>query len=91
MLKKEIEKALIDLEVSSEHVDSTAVPELAAKPIIDVDVLMGPMLELISTWVLSIARNFNATCNSEIISGLMKRLVFLKMKNSLKSIILNSD
>ena len=33
--------ALVDVLVSVEHVGSTAVPGLAAKPIVDVDVVVG--------------------------------------------------
>jgi GrpB-like predicted nucleotidyltransferase (UPF0157 family) len=36
-----INKALIHLNVSIEHIGSTAVPQLAAKPIIDIDVVFG--------------------------------------------------
>ena len=36
-----INDALIDLTISIEHVGSTAVPKLAAKPIIDIDIVYG--------------------------------------------------
>ena len=39
-LKKSVEAALSDLAVSIDHVGSTAVPGLAAKPVIDVDVVV---------------------------------------------------
>ena len=38
-VKSEIEKALSGLAFSIEHVGSTAVPNLAAKPIIDIDII----------------------------------------------------
>lgn len=36
-----ITDALIGLNISIEHVGSTAVPKLAAKPIIDIDIVYG--------------------------------------------------
>lgn len=39
-LRKRIAKALGDMAAAIEHVGSTAVPNLAAKPIIDIDVLL---------------------------------------------------
>lgn len=39
-IKEEIEDALKDLVIVIEHVGSTAVPWLAAKPIIDLDVVI---------------------------------------------------
>lgn len=36
-----ITDALIDINISIEHVGSTAVPKLAAKPIIDIDIVYG--------------------------------------------------
>jgi GrpB-like predicted nucleotidyltransferase (UPF0157 family) len=38
-IRKEIYEALINLNVSIEHIGSTAIPELAAKPIIDIDII----------------------------------------------------
>jgi GrpB-like predicted nucleotidyltransferase (UPF0157 family) len=38
-LKKVISEALINLKVSIEHVGSTSIPGLAAKPIIDIDIV----------------------------------------------------
>lgn len=40
-LRKRIADALGDMAVAIEHVGSTAVPDLAAKPIIDIDVLLA--------------------------------------------------
>ncbi|AFK03176.1 protein of unknown function UPF0157 [Emticicia oligotrophica DSM 17448] len=40
-IKSVITDALIRLNISVEHVGSTAVPKLAAKPIIDVDIVYG--------------------------------------------------
>jgi GrpB-like predicted nucleotidyltransferase (UPF0157 family) len=40
-LRKRIADALGNMAVAIEHVGSTAVPELAAKPIIDIDVLLA--------------------------------------------------
>jgi len=39
-IKKELDSALGDLTLSIEHVGSTSVPRLAAKPIIDIDVVI---------------------------------------------------
>lgn len=38
-IKNVINEALINLNVSIEHIGSTSVPELAAKPIIDIDII----------------------------------------------------
>jgi GrpB-like predicted nucleotidyltransferase (UPF0157 family) len=38
-ISKVIYEALINLNVSIEHIGSTAIPELAAKPIIDIDII----------------------------------------------------
>lgn len=40
-IKSVINDALIGLDISIEHVGSTAVPKVAAKPIIDVDIIYG--------------------------------------------------
>ncbi|HEX4545170.1 MAG TPA: GrpB family protein, partial [Candidatus Acidoferrum sp.] len=39
-LRSRIAAALGDLAIAIEHIGSTAVPGLAAKPVIDIDVLM---------------------------------------------------
>ncbi|GAB4013309.1 GrpB family protein [Spirosoma sp. KCTC 42546] len=44
-LKKVLHEALFDLTVSIEHVGSTSIPELAAKPIIDIDLVFSSRLE----------------------------------------------
>jgi GrpB-like predicted nucleotidyltransferase (UPF0157 family) len=41
-IKEVINEALSNIDVSIEHVGSTSVPMLAAKPIIDIDVIYGP-------------------------------------------------
>jgi GrpB-like predicted nucleotidyltransferase (UPF0157 family) len=38
-IKKVITEALVNLPVSIEHIGSTAIPQLAAKPIIDIDIV----------------------------------------------------
>jgi GrpB-like predicted nucleotidyltransferase (UPF0157 family) len=40
-IKEVLNNALMPLNVTIEHVGSTAVPELAAKPIIDIDIVFG--------------------------------------------------
>jgi GrpB-like predicted nucleotidyltransferase (UPF0157 family) len=45
-LRAEVAKALGDLALAIEHVGSTAVPGLAAKPIIDIDVLLRSASDL---------------------------------------------
>lgn len=42
MIRKVIAEALIDLHISIEHIGSTSVPGLAAKPVIDIDIALGP-------------------------------------------------
>ncbi len=46
MLRLRIANALGPLGVTIEHVGSTAVPGLAAKPIIDIDVLLAPTADM---------------------------------------------
>ncbi len=41
-IKRDLRAALGDLDVAIEHVGSTAVPGLAAKPIIDIDIIVDP-------------------------------------------------
>ena len=43
-IKSELEPALGQLAISIEHVGSTSVPGLAAKPIIDIDVVVRKTL-----------------------------------------------
>jgi GrpB-like predicted nucleotidyltransferase (UPF0157 family) len=38
-IKKKLSKYLIEIDINIEHVGSTSVPELAAKPIIDIDII----------------------------------------------------
>ncbi len=44
-IKKVIDDALINLKVSIEHVGSTSIPGLAAKPIIDIDIVLDKSVE----------------------------------------------
>jgi GrpB-like predicted nucleotidyltransferase (UPF0157 family) len=44
-IRKVINDALIHLKVSIEHVGSTSIPELAAKPIIDIDIVFDAPIE----------------------------------------------
>jgi len=46
LLHRRIGKALGGMAVAIEHIGSTAVPSLAAKPIIDIDVLLASVTEL---------------------------------------------
>jgi GrpB-like predicted nucleotidyltransferase (UPF0157 family) len=41
-IKEVINEALLNMNVAIEHIGSTSVPWLAAKPIIDIDVIYGP-------------------------------------------------
>ena len=41
-IQKELHSAFSELHVSIEHIGSTSVPGLAAKPVIDIDVVYGP-------------------------------------------------
>lgn len=40
-IRQRVMPAFADMSVRTEHVGSTAVPNLAAKPIIDIDVVVG--------------------------------------------------
>jgi GrpB-like predicted nucleotidyltransferase (UPF0157 family) len=42
-IKEKLSKVLMDIEVNIEHVGSTSVPKLAAKPIIDIDIIYNEM------------------------------------------------
>ncbi len=44
-IRQIIDEALIDLKVSIEHVGSTSIPALAAKPIIDIDIVFAKNVE----------------------------------------------
>ena len=60
-LRKRIAEALGDMAAAVEHVGSTAVPGLAAKPIIDIDVLLTSetrawAISIGETWASSSAR-----------------------------------
>lgn len=44
-IKNVINEALVNLNVSIEHIGSTSVPELAAKPIIDIDIVFDESVD----------------------------------------------
>jgi GrpB-like predicted nucleotidyltransferase (UPF0157 family) len=44
-IEKLIDEALVNLNISIEHIGSTSVPELAAKPIIDIDIVFDTNVE----------------------------------------------
>lgn len=44
-IKEVISEALVNLKISVEHIGSTSIPELAAKPIIDIDIIVDETLE----------------------------------------------
>lgn len=71
-----ITNALIGLNISIEHVGSTAVPKLAAKPIIDVDIVYGKdvSFETIKSGLEKIRYHHNGN------QGIINREVF-KRKN----------
>jgi GrpB-like predicted nucleotidyltransferase (UPF0157 family) len=76
-LKKEIEIALTDIVYTIEHVGSTAVPHLDAKPIIDIDIVYDEQsdFELIKSRLESIGYYHNGN------QGIEDREVFKRINN----------
>jgi GrpB-like predicted nucleotidyltransferase (UPF0157 family) len=55
-IQKLLRVALVDLPVSIEHIGSTAIPGLAAKPIIDIDIVLQEQtaFDIIKNWLATI-------------------------------------
>jgi GrpB-like predicted nucleotidyltransferase (UPF0157 family) len=85
-LKKILEKAIENLSVSIEHIGSTAVPQLAAKPIIDIDMIysMDTSFETIKQRLEKIGYYHNGN------QGIPGREVFKRNKMTSKHDILDS-
>lgn len=77
-LKEVINEALINLKVSIQHVGSTSIPALAAKPIIDIDIVYdkNAALEEIKTRLEKIGYYHNGN------QGIPGREVFKRNKNT---------
>jgi GrpB-like predicted nucleotidyltransferase (UPF0157 family) len=84
-VKREIEKGLRGLECTIEHVGSTSVPNLDAKPIIDLDIIYTPKIdfEKIKTALIKIGYDHNGN------QGIEAREVF-KRKSGLTNEILDT-
>ena len=82
-IKSEIGKALSGLAFSIEHVGSTAVPNLDAKPIIDIDIIYSkqPDFEIVKTRLENIGYYHNGN------QGIEDRDVFKRKGNSTNSIL----
>lgn len=77
-LRKILQNALADLAIEIEHIGSTAVPGLAAKPIIDIDIIYYPSvnLEEIITRLSTLDYYHNGD------QGISGREVFKRQKNT---------
>jgi GrpB-like predicted nucleotidyltransferase (UPF0157 family) len=85
-IKKVIREALLIVDVSIVHVGSTSVPKLAAKPIIDIDVVYGPGVEFneVKDGLEKIGYYHNGN------QGIKEREVFKRCKLTKKHRILDS-
>ena len=82
-IKTEIEQALMGLETQIEHVGSTSVPNLDAKPIIDIDIIYEneSEFEKIKSELLKIGYYHNGD------QGIKNREVFKQRKSSSKKVL----
>ena len=82
-LKFEIDKGLIGLEYSMEHVGSTSIPNLASKPIIDIDIIYDNESEFdkINSGLVKIGYYHNGN------QGIEKREVFKRNGKSTKGVL----
>lgn len=85
-ISKVIQEALIGLKVSIEHIGSTAIPNLAAKPIIDIDVVYDKKTDFdsIKRRLELIGYNHNGN------QGIPNRDVFKRHKKSDKYAVLDA-
>ncbi len=84
-IKNEVAAALKGLEIVVEHVGSTAVPELAAKPIIDIDVVYSGNSDFdeIKERLRQIGYHHNGN------QGIIRREVFKREKTGIKHEVLD--
>ena len=84
-ISKVIHEALIGLKVSIEHIGSTAIPNLAAKPIIDIDVVYDKNsdIDIIKRRLENIGYYHNGN------QGIPNRDVFKRLKMSDKHAVLD--
>ncbi len=77
-ISKVLLEALINLQVSIEHIGSTSIPELAAKPIIDIDIIFDKNVEFdeIKTELEKIGYYHNGN------QGIANREVFKRSKTA---------
>jgi GrpB-like predicted nucleotidyltransferase (UPF0157 family) len=85
-IKNVITEALINLNVQIEHVGSTSIPNLAAKPIIDIDIVFETPkeFEVIKSGLEKIGYYHNGN------QGILNRDVFKRIKTDAKHEILDS-
>ncbi len=76
-IREVISQALLNLEVSIEHVGSTSIPGLAAKPIIDIDIIIDnyQSFDLVKSRLESIGYYHNGD------QGIPSREVFKRVKS----------
>lgn len=82
-IKREIEKGLVGIKFQIEHVGSTSVPKLAAKPIIDIDIIYESQSEFkeIKFGLLSMGYFHNGN------QGIDQREVFKRTETQNKGIL----
>jgi GrpB-like predicted nucleotidyltransferase (UPF0157 family) len=85
-IKEVINEALFRVDVSIVHVGSTSVPKLAAKPIIDIDVVYGPSADFmeVKAGLEKIGYHHNGN------QGIKEREVFKRCQSTKKHEILDS-
>ena len=85
-IKGILQEALQDLSISIEHIGSTAVPDLDAKPVIDIDIIRRETLEFeeIRTRLEAIGYYHNGN------QGIPEREVFKRLKMATPHVLLDS-